>query len=58
VSIFVYPSHKSGQKALTPIHLISFEFQNIDNDQGSPPKNFFFPFNCYDLAIREVTLAE
>jgi hypothetical protein len=21
-------------------------------------KNFFFPFNCYNLAIREVTLSE
>jgi hypothetical protein len=39
-----------------PIHLISIEFQNIDNDLGSPPKNFFLPFNCYNLAIREVAL--
>jgi hypothetical protein len=26
-----------------PIHLISIEFQNIDNDQGSPPKKLFLP---------------
>jgi hypothetical protein len=24
-------------------HLISIEFQNIDNDQGSPPKKLFLP---------------
>jgi hypothetical protein len=34
-----------------PFHLISIEFQNIDNGQGNPPKNFFSPFNCYNLAI-------
>jgi hypothetical protein len=26
-----------------PIHLISIEFQNIGNDQGSPPKKRFLP---------------
>jgi hypothetical protein len=26
--------------------------------QAPPPKNFFFPFNCYNLAIRAVTLIE
>jgi hypothetical protein len=26
-----------------PLHLISIEFQNIDNDQGNPPKKLFFP---------------
>jgi hypothetical protein len=24
-----------------PMHLISIEFQNIDNDLGSPPKELF-----------------
>jgi hypothetical protein len=41
-----------------PFHLIKIEFQNIDNDQGNPPKKLFPPFNCYNLAIREVTLIE
>jgi hypothetical protein len=41
-----------------PIHLISIEFQNIENNHGSLPKNLFFPFNCYNLAIHVVTLTE
>ena len=40
----------------SPIHLISIEFQNIDNNLGTLPKNFFVIFNCYDLAICVVTL--
>jgi hypothetical protein len=28
---------------LFSIHLISIEFQNIDNDQGNPPKKVFSP---------------
>jgi hypothetical protein len=30
-------------RPMPPIHLISIEFQNIDNDQGSPPKKLFLP---------------
>jgi hypothetical protein len=41
-----------------PIHLVSIEFQNIDNDQGSQSKNFLFRFKCHNLAIRVVTLIE
>jgi hypothetical protein len=43
---------------LSSLNLISIEFQNIKNDQGSPPKNFFFTFNCYNLVIHAITLTE
>jgi hypothetical protein len=52
------PSHSYTLAYRRPIHLLSIEFQNIDNDQGNPPKKLFFPFNCYNLAIHEVTLTE
>jgi hypothetical protein len=51
-------SHSYTLAYCRPIHLISIEFQYIDNNQGSPPKNFFFPFNCYNLAIHAVTMTE
>jgi hypothetical protein len=41
-----------------PILLISIEFQNIDTVRAPYQKSFFFPFNYYNLAIREVTLTE
>jgi hypothetical protein len=52
------PSHSYALAYCWPIHLIFLEFQNIDNNLGSPPKNFFSPFNCYNLAIHVVTLSE
>jgi hypothetical protein len=42
-------------KFLRLILLISIEFQNIDDNQGSLPKKKFFPFEYYNLIIREVT---
>jgi hypothetical protein len=54
----IQPSHFYTLAYCRPIHLISIEFQNIDSNSGSPPKKYFFPFNCYNLAIREVTLTE
>jgi hypothetical protein len=54
----IQPSHFYTLAYCRPIHLVFIEFQNIDNNQGSPPKKLFFPFNCYDLAIHEVTLTE
>jgi hypothetical protein len=54
----IQPSHSYTLAYCRPIHLISIEFQNIDNNQSSPPKKLFLPFNCYDLAIRKVTLTE
>jgi hypothetical protein len=39
-------------------HLISIEFQIIDNHPSTPPKNSFFSFNCYNLAICVVILIE
>jgi hypothetical protein len=42
-----------------PFHLISIGFQYIDNNPGSPPKNFFFPFKfCYYLVIYAISLSE
>jgi hypothetical protein len=38
----IQPSHYCTLVYCRPIHLISIEFQNIDNNLGSPP-NFFFP---------------
>jgi hypothetical protein len=52
----IQPSHSYTLAYCRPIHLISIEFENIDNDPSSPPKNFLFSFNCYNLTIREVTL--
>jgi hypothetical protein len=37
------PSHSYTLAYCRPIHLISIEFQNIDNDQGSSRKNLFLP---------------
>jgi hypothetical protein len=55
----IQPFHSYTLAYCRPIHLISIEFQNIDNDLGYPPKkNFFFPFHCYNIAIYEVTLNE
>jgi hypothetical protein len=34
------------------------EFQNIDNNQGTPPKKLFLPFKCYNLAVRVVSFSE
>jgi hypothetical protein len=42
----IQPSHSYTLAYCRPIHLISTEFQNIENNQGSLPKKFFFPFNC------------
>jgi hypothetical protein len=33
-------------------------FKTLTMIKAPHQKNFFFPFNCYDLAIREVALAE
>jgi hypothetical protein len=54
----IQPSHSYTLANCRPIHLISIEFQNIENNHGSLPKNFFFPFNCYNLAIHVVILTE
>jgi hypothetical protein len=55
--LIIQPSHPYTLAYCRPILLISIEFQNIDNDHGSP-HNFFFPFYYYYLAIREVTLTK
>jgi hypothetical protein len=52
----IQPSHSYTLVYYRPIHLISIEFQNIENNQGSLP-NFVF-FNCYNLAKHEVNLNE
>jgi hypothetical protein len=39
----IQPSHSYTLPYCRPIHLISIEFQNIDNNQGNPPKNVFLP---------------
>jgi hypothetical protein len=49
---FLYLAH------CRPIHLLSIEFQSIDSNLGNPPKNFFFPFNYYNLAIHAITMIE
>jgi hypothetical protein len=54
----IQPSHSYTLAYYRPFHLISIEFQNIDNDQGNTPIYFFPPFNCYNLAILEVSLIE
>jgi hypothetical protein len=41
-----------------PIHLISIEIQNTDNNPGNPQRNLFFIFICYNLAIHVVILSE
>jgi hypothetical protein len=33
-------------------------FKTLKTIKAPHQKNFFFPFNCYDLAIREVTLTK
>jgi hypothetical protein len=40
----IQPSHSYTLAYCRPIHLNSIEFQNIDNDQGSPPKKLFLLF--------------
>jgi hypothetical protein len=60
----IQPFHSYTLAYCRPIHLISIEFQNIDNDQGSPPKKLFLPLqllwscNCAHCggALRERTL--
>jgi hypothetical protein len=54
----IQPFHSYTLAYCRPIHLISIEFQNIEKNQGSLQENFFFPFDCYNLAIHEVTLTE
>jgi hypothetical protein len=58
---------KKAKKILSPhctlayckhVHLISIEFQNIDNNLGNPPKIFSFLFNCYNLPIHAVNLSK
>jgi hypothetical protein len=39
----VQHSHSYTLAICRPIHLISIEFQNIDNNPGSPPKKISFP---------------
>jgi hypothetical protein len=39
----IQPSHSYTLAYYRPFHLISIEFQNIDNDQGNPPKKLFPP---------------
>jgi hypothetical protein len=39
----IQSSHSYTLAHCRPIHLISIEFQNIDNDQGFPPKKLFLP---------------
>jgi hypothetical protein len=41
-----------------PIHLIFIEFQSIDSNLGTPPKTFFFFFNCYNHAIIQSLLTK
>jgi hypothetical protein len=55
----IQPSHSCTLAYCRPIHLISIEFQNIDNNLDFPPNFlFFFTFNCYNLVIHVVTLTE
>jgi hypothetical protein len=42
-SLTIQPSHSYTSAYCRPIHLISIEVQNIDNDPGSPAKNIFSP---------------
>ena len=56
--LMIQPFHFYTLANYRLIHLISIEFQNIDNNQCSPPKNFFFSFKCCNLAIHEVTLTK
>jgi hypothetical protein len=37
------PSHYYTLTYCRPFHLISIEFQNINNDQGNPPKKLLLP---------------
>jgi hypothetical protein len=39
----IQPSHSYTLAYCRPIHLISIEFQNIENNQGSLPKKKFLP---------------
>jgi hypothetical protein len=39
----ILPSHSYTLAYCRSFHLISIEFQNIDIDQGNPPKKTFFP---------------
>jgi hypothetical protein len=52
------PSNSCTLPYCGPIHLISIEIQNIENNLGILPKNFFYPFNCYNFAIRPCTLSK
>jgi hypothetical protein len=52
-----WPSHSYTLAYCRPIHLISIEFQNIDNNLGTLPKKLFL-LHCYDLAIHGATLIE
>jgi hypothetical protein len=58
LGLTIQTSHSYTLAYCRPIDLISIEFQNIDNYPGSPQKNFFFSFNCYNLAIHAITLIE
>jgi hypothetical protein len=52
------PFHSYTLAYCRPIHLISIEFQTLTTIQALYQENFFFPFNCYNLAILEVTLTK
>jgi hypothetical protein len=39
----IQPSHSNTLANCRLIYRISIEFQNIDKDQGSPPKKLFLP---------------
>jgi hypothetical protein len=52
-----WPFHSYTLAYFTPIHLVSIEFQSVDKNPA-PYQKKFFPFNCYNLAINEVTLTE
>jgi hypothetical protein len=41
-----------------PIHLISIELQNIDNNSALHQIFISFHFNCYNIAIRAITLTK
>ena len=54
----IQPSHSYTLAKCWPIHLISIEFQNIDNGQGSLREKLFLSLQVLYLAIHEVTLTK
>jgi hypothetical protein len=54
----IQPFHFYTLANCRPVHPFQLNFTTSTMIMAFHKKNFFFPFNCYNLAICEVTLSE